>query len=410
MNLGLSAVLFLSSLTFSKHLSDAQSKVPDPFPCGSGSQLIPAVAQCDGYPDCPGGEDEHGCPPPHQEVQLSGRHQAGYQVRQQSAASQNWQRDFRNNAAVIKHSRPSQQQSKHTSISQSGGKLGTSIDYRQQQTFGIKSLSNKGNFKEKWLQEHLGSNNHEKSNLDRVALEKNPVISRRWRMNSADIMQQQNIQAMNSADNVQYVQQHHIQSTNSADNVQQHHIQAMNSADNKGLHQNQALISSDNKRQHQIQALNSAFNKRQHHIQALNVADNKRPKDLNLHNRITVQKQEHFHVPQEKVHHSYDRYGRHGGGYQTQAPGTEVTSRIDQRVFQFPTNMKINPPIYHRVDSQHLTHVQHIDKPREGFQKPVAFKQNTAQSWAKDRWTISILVVLTCISMFSMIVQCWFCK
>ena len=240
MNLGLSAVLFLSSLTFSKHLSDAQSKVPDPFPCGSGSQLIPAVAQCDGYPDCPGGEDEHGCPPPHQEVHLSGRHQAGYQVRQQSAASQNWQRYFRNNDAVIKHSRPSQQQSKHTSISQSGGKLGTSIDYRQQQTYGIKSLSNKGNFKEKWLQEHLGSNNHEKSNLDRVALEKNSVISRRW--------------GMNSADNVQYVQQHHIQS--------------MNSADNKGLHQNQAL--------------NSAFNKRQHHIQALNVADNKRPKDLNL--------------------------------------------------------------------------------------------------------------------------------
>ena len=393
MNLGLSAVLFLSSLTFSKHLSDAQSKVPDPFPCGSGLQLIPAVAQCDGYPDCPGGEDEHGCPPPHQEVHLSGRHQAGYQVRQQSAASQNWQRDFRNNAAVIKHSRPSQQQSKQTFISQNGGKLGTSFDYRQQQTYGIRSLGNKGNFKEKWIQEHLGSNNHEKSNLDRVALEKNSVISARWRMNSADIMQQQNIQAMNSADN-----------------VQQDHIQAMNSADNKRLHRNQALISADNKGLHQIQALNSAFNKRQHHIQALNVADNKRQKDLNLHNRITVQRQEHFHLPQEKVHHSYVRYGRHGGGYQTQASGTEVTSRIDKRVFQFPTNMKIKPPIYHRVDSQHLTHVQHIDKPREGFQKPVAFIQDTAQSWAKDRWTISILVVLTCISMFSMIVQCWFCK
>ena len=447
MNLGLSAVLFLSSLTFSKHLSDAQFKVPDPFPCGSGLQLIPADARCDGYPDCPGSEDEHGCLPPHQEVQLTRRPQAGYQVRQQSAASKssyNWQRDFHKNDAVIKHSRPGQP--KHTLISQNGGKLGTSIGYRQQQTYGIKSLSNKGDFEEKWIHENLGSNHHEKSNFEGVALEKNSVNSRSWIMNSA--MQQQHMEAVNSADNKRI---HNIQSMNTADNKMMHNIQSMNTADNKRMHNIQSMNTSDNKRMHniqsmntadnkrmhniQIQSINTADNKRLHNIQTMNTADNKRLHhiyamnnadneklhknqawnlaDNNRHNRITIQRQEHFHVPQEsatKVHHNHDRYGRHGGGYQTHASGTGLTSRIDQRVFQFPTNMKMIPPKYHRVDSQHLTHVQHIDKPREGFHKPVALKQDTAQSWAKDRWTISILVVLTCISMFSMIVQCWFCK
>ena len=392
MNLGLSAVLFLSSLTFSKHLSDAQFKVPDPFPCGSGLQLIPADARCDGYPDCPGGEDEHGCLPPHQEVQLTRRSQAGYQVRQKSAASQssyNWQRDFHKNDAVLKQSRPSQQ--KHSSISQNGGKLGTSIGYRQQQAYGIKSLSNKGDSEEKWMHENFGSKHHEKSNFERVALEKNSVNSRSWRMNSADRMQQQHIESVNTA----------------ADNKRLHHIQTMNTAHNKRLHHIQTLNTADKKGLHHIQTMNSADNERLHKNQAWNSADNKR------HNRITIQRQEHFHVPQEsatKVHHNHDKYGRSGGGYQTQASETGLTSRIDQRVFQFPTNMKLKPPTYHRVDSQHLKYVQHIDKPREGFHKPVALKQDTAQSWAKDRWTISILVILTCISMFSMIVQCWFCK
>lgn len=397
MNLRLSAVLLLC---FSKHSSDAQSKVPAPFPCGSGSQLIPAGARCDGYPDCPGGEDEHGCPPPLQEIQLTKRFQAEYQGRQvkkqQSAASQSsfkWQGDFHNGDAILKYSRPSHQQSRHTFLSQNeGNKQGMVVDYRQQQqAYGIDSSNKKAYFKEEWM--HQQRNNYQKANQEGVALGKNSATNRSWRMNSADNIKQHHIQSMNSADNMN---QHHIQATNSADNLKQHHIQATNSADNI----------------------------KEHHIQAVNrnrVSLND-GRDANLHKSITIQRQDPFHVFPEraaKVHQRNSGYGQHGVVYhQTQASGN------DKKVFQFPnkqakghqmsygktTNMKIESPKYYNGGFQHLTHVQHIDRPREGFQKPVAFKQDTDPSWAKDRWTISILVVLTCISMFSMIVQCWYCK
>ena len=380
MNLGLSAVLLLC---FSKHASDAQSKVPAPFPCGSGSQIIPTEAQCDGYPDCPGGEDEHGCPPPLQEIQLTSSYQAEYQggkvKKQQSAASPisyNWQGDINKNDAIRKHSSPSHQQSRHTFLSHKDGKHGMVVDYRQQQqAHGIYSSSKKGYFKDEWMhQQH----NNGKPNQKRVTLKKNSVTGKSWKTISEDNIQQQ---------------QHHILAINSGDKMKQQHIQSMNSANNM----------------------------RQHHIQAVNryrVSHNDE-KDLNLYKRIPIQRQKSFHASEEsdaKYHH-YD-----GVLYQqTQASGIQASTSRD---FKFPNiqatgqqitygiknNIKTEPLKYYGGVSQHITHGQHFDRTREGFQKPVAFKQDTDLSWAKDRWIISILVVLTCISMFSMIVQCWYCK
>ena len=379
MNLGLSAVLLLC---FSKHASDAQSKVPAPFPCGSGSQIIPTEAQCDGYPDCPGGEDEHGCPPPLQEIQLTSSYQAEYQggkvKKQQSAASPisyNWQGDINKNDAIRKHSSPSHQQSRHTFLSHKDGKHGMVVDYRQQQqAHGIYSSSKKGYFKDEWMhQQH----NNGKPNQKRVTLKKNSVTGKSWKTISEDNIQQQ---------------QHHILAINSGDKMKQQHIQSMNSANNM----------------------------RQHHIQAVNryrVSHNDE-KDLNLYKRIPIQRQKSFHASEEsdaKYHH-YD-----GVLYQqTQASGIQATSRDfkfpniqatgQQITYGIKNNIKTEPLKYYSGVSQHITHGQHFDRTREGFQKPVAFKQDTDLSWAKDRWIISILVVLTCISMFSMIVQCWYCK
>ena len=31
------------------------------FSCSGGKPMLPAHARCDGYPDCPGGEDEVNC-------------------------------------------------------------------------------------------------------------------------------------------------------------------------------------------------------------------------------------------------------------------------------------------------------------------------------------------------------------
>ena len=38
-----------------------ETKNTEAFSCLGGSPVIPISAKCDSYPDCPGGEDEHGC-------------------------------------------------------------------------------------------------------------------------------------------------------------------------------------------------------------------------------------------------------------------------------------------------------------------------------------------------------------
>ena len=422
MNLGLSAVLLLC---FSKHASDAQSKVPAPFPCGSGSQIIPAEAQCDGYPDCPGGEDEHGCPPPLQEIQLTSSYQAEYQggkvKKQQSAESPisyNWQGDINKNDAIRKHSSPSHQQSRHTFLSHKDGEYGMVVDYRQQQqAHGIYSSSKKGYFNNEWMHQQL---NNGKPNQKRVTLKKNSVTGKSWKTISEDNIQQQqhhHILAINSGEKMK---QQHIQSMKSATNMKQQHIQSMNSANNMKQQHIQSLKSANNMKQQHIQSMKFANNMRQHHIQAVNrykVSHNDE-KDLNLYKRIPIQRQKSFHASEE----SDAKYHHHDGVLyqQTQASGIEATSRDfkfpniqatgQQITYGIKNNIKTEPLKYYSGVSQHITHGQHFDRTREGFQKPVAFKQDTDLSWAKDRWIISILVVLTCISMFSMIVQCWYCK
>ena len=217
--------------------------------------------------------------------------------------------------------------------------------------------------------------NNGKSYQKRVALKKNSVSRKSWQTISEDKIQQQH---------------YHILAINSADNMKQHHIQSMKSN-----------------------------NMKQHHIQAVNryrVSHNDE-KDLNLYKRI--QRQKSFHASQE----SDAKYRQWNDGVlyqQTQASGIEATSRDfnfpnkqatgQQIAYGITANIKTEPLKYFSGGSQHLMHGQHFDRSREGFQKTVAFKQDMDLKWAKDRWIISILVVLTCISMFSMIVQCWYCK
>ena len=42
-------------------VSKQETNNTEAFSCLGGSPVIPITARCDSYPDCPGGEDEHGC-------------------------------------------------------------------------------------------------------------------------------------------------------------------------------------------------------------------------------------------------------------------------------------------------------------------------------------------------------------
>ena len=403
MNLRVStAVLVLSLLASSKHYSDAKSKVSSPFPCESFPQLIPAVARCDGYPDCPGGEDEHGCPPPHEEIQLTRRHQAGHLGnhgrQQQSGASMEWsfnhQEGFRNtvtnqNSAFLKHFLPSHQQSKRKiSTFQKAAFYEKGSDaFTRQQSLGQKPIHKKGliqnanfnkdnNEKINYRRNQQFSNNHHKN----ASFQKNSVTNGSWRMMAAGKMIP---------------------------------IKARNPQGQNAFYSNYTRNSPE-----------------QNYVNGIKFSNNNRERGVNNYSniiKIPTQEATQYVSPDSaaisEVHHGNGQYGQglYRGHQQTKAQGKAITSKVDYRAAQFTNKfqatghhrlyqMGVESHKYRSKDSHSYANEEHVDRPRDEFQKPSAFKRGDDLSWTKDRWTISILVILTCISLFSMIVQCWYCK